>query len=118
MKRLYNLLSWFLLSIVGISNADAQCYTQDTRLETTADIVGQQVLLYASTSDGFMNGTKLMPNIATESCVYEFEAVGRQVDGYELYRLKQVSSGKYVKDATDRLKSSSSLQQKPAKPSK
>ncbi len=99
MKRFYKLLSLFLLSIVGISNADAQCYTQDTRLETTADIVGQQVLLYASTSDGFMNGTKLMPYIATESCVYEFEAVGRQVDGYELYRLKQVSSGKYVKDA-------------------
>ena len=102
MKRLYNLLSWFLLSIVGISNADAQYYTEGTRLEKTADIVGQQVLLSPGTSGdtGFMDVTKkIVCYPATESCVYEFEAVGRQVDGYELYRLKQVSSGKYVKDA-------------------
>ncbi len=106
MKRFYKLLSLFLLSIVGITNAVAQLYKKGTRLETTEDVVGQQVLLYAPQPFcGFMNGTENLSNVTelcpfvNESWIYEFEAVGRQVDGYELYRLKQVSSGKYVKDA-------------------
>ena len=110
MKRFYKLLSLFLLSIVGITNAVAQLYKKGTRLETTEDVVGQQVLLYAPQpfwyqTPGFMNGTENLSNVTelcpfvNESWIYEFEAVGRQVDGYELYRLKQVSSGKYVKDA-------------------
>ncbi len=104
MKRFYNLLSLFLLSIVGITSAVAQDYKKGTLLETTDEVVGQQVLLYApgTSSDhpaGFMNGTNVLCEIVSDSCIYVFEAVGRQVDGYDLYRLKQVSSGKYVKDA-------------------
>ena len=103
MKRLYNLLSWFLLSLVGITSAVAQDYKKGTRLETTEDVVGQQVLLYApGTSSnhpaGFMNGTNVLCETVSDSCIYVFEAVGRQVDGNDLYRLKQVGSGKYVKD--------------------
>ena len=104
MKRFYNLLSLFLLSIVGITSAVAQDYKKGTLLETTDEVVGKQVLLYApGTSDdhpaGFMNGTNELCEIVSDSCIYVFEAVGRQVDGYDLYRLKQVGSGKYVKDA-------------------
>lgn len=104
MKRFYNLLSLFLLSIVGITSAVAQDYKKGTLLETTDEVVGQQVLLYApgTSTDhpaGFMNGTNALCEIVSDSCIYVFEAVGRQVDGYDLYRLKQVGSGKYVKDA-------------------
>ena len=104
MKRFYNLLSLFLLSLVGITSAVAQDYKKGTLLETTDEVVGQQVLLYApgTSSDhpaGFMNGTNALCEIVSDSCIYVFEAVGRQVDGYDLYRLKQVGSGKYVKDA-------------------
>lgn len=104
MKRFYKFLSLFLLSLVGITSAVAQDYKKGTLLETTEQVVSQRVVLWSpgTSSDhpaGFMNGKNVLCEILTDSCIYEFEAVGTQVDGHDLYRLKQVASGLYVKDA-------------------
>lgn len=104
MKRFYKFLSLFLLSLVGITSAVAQDYKKGTLLTTTEQVVSQRVVLWSpGTSDdhpaGFMNGKNVLCEILTDSCIYEFEAVGTQVDGHDLYRLKQVASGLYVKDA-------------------
>lgn len=103
MKKVYNILSLLLLSIIGVNSAVAQSYDQGDLLTSTDEIVGQQVVLYfpgTSFDPGYMCGTQKSTTITSE-CVYEFEATGGQADGYDLYYLKQVSTGKYLADFDD-----------------
>lgn len=104
MKRFYNLLSFFLLSLVGITNAVAQDYGQGKLLETPEQIVGKDVLLYepGTSSDhpaGYLNGSAKWTNTISDACIYNFIQLEKQSeDGHPLYLLQQKSTGKYVKD--------------------
>lgn len=104
MKRFYNLLSFFLLSLVGITNAVAQDYGQGKLLETPEQIVGKDVLLYepGTSSDhpsGYLNGSAKWTNTISDACIYNFIKLEKQsADGHPLYLLQQKSTGKYVKD--------------------
>ena len=104
MKRFYNLLSFFLLSLVGITNAVAQDYGQGKLLETPEQIVGKDVLLYepGTSSDhpaGYLNGSAKWTNTISDACIYNFIKLEKQSeDGHPLYLLQQKSTKKYVKD--------------------
>lgn len=104
MKRFYNLLSFFLLSLVGITNAVAQDYGQGALLETPEQIVGKDVLLYepGTSSDhpsGYLNGSAKWTNTISDACIYNFIKLDKQSeDGHPLYLLQQKSTGKYVMD--------------------
>lgn len=104
MKRFYNLLSFFLLSLVGITNAVAQDYGQGALLETPEQIVGKDVLLYepGTSSDhpaGYLNGSAKWTNTISDACIYNFIKLEKQSeDGHPLYLLQQKSTKKYVKD--------------------
>lgn len=104
MKRFYNLLSLFLLSLVGITNAAAQGYADGDLLTSMDQIVGKNVHLLAphTASDGirgYMCGLENFKTSLTDDCLYQFEEVaGETADGYKVYRLKQVSTGLYIKD--------------------
>ena len=105
MKRFYNFLSLLLLSLVGVTTAVAQDYKRGELYTDVSDFAGQPVVLYAPGTSGdhpagYMNGKNTLSTQITDSCFYVFEAIdGKTVDGEQLYRLKQVSSGLYVKDA-------------------
>lgn len=106
MKRFYNFLSLLLLSLVGVTTAVAQDYKRGELYTDLADFEGQTVVLYAPGTSGdhpagYMNGKNTLSTQITDSCFYVFEAIDGKttVDGEQLYRLKQVSSGLYVKDA-------------------
>lgn len=107
MKRFYNLLSFFLLSLVGITNAVAQDYGQGKLLETPEQIVGKDVLLYepGTSSDhpaGYLNGSAKWTNTISDACIYNFIKLEKQSeDGHPLYLLQQKSTGKYVKDPAE-----------------
>lgn len=105
MKRFYNFLSLLLLSLVGVTTAVAQDYKRGELYTEVSDFEGKTVVLYAPGTSGdhpagYMNGKNTLSTQITDSCFYVFEAIdGKTVDGEQLYRLKQVSSGLYVKDA-------------------
>lgn len=104
MKRFYNLLSFFLLSLVGITNAVAQDYGQGALIKTPDGIVNKDVLLYEpGTSDdhpaGYLNGSAKWTNTISDACIYNFIKLDKQsADGHPLYLLQQKSTGKYVMD--------------------
>lgn len=103
MKRFYNFLSLFLLSLVGTASAVAQGFTQGDLLTSMDDIAGQQVIIASNHTGsdgttGFMNGANDFISTPNDDCLYEFEATGNTADGYATYRLKQVSTGQYLKD--------------------
>ena len=103
MKRFYNyFLSLFLLMAVGISGAMAQAYREGNLLETVEAVTSQDILLNGT---GNMGGGKYLcgqgySSTVTKDCRYRLEQVSGQVDGLNLYVLKQVSTGLYVKDYT------------------
>ena len=101
MKRFYNyFLSLFLLMAVGISGAMAQAYREGNLLETVEAVTSQDILLNGT---GNMGGGQYLcgqgySSTVTKDCRYRLEQVSGQVDGLNLYVLKQVSTGLYVKD--------------------
>lgn len=105
MKRFTQLLSLFLLSLVGITTAVAQDFTQGTLLTTTAEVVGQKVCLWApgTSTDhpaGYLVGTtqlKASTNYVPNEGIFQFVAVGEQAGGNDLYYLQQVETGLYIK---------------------
>ena len=109
MKRFYNyFLSLFLLAIAGITSAVAQGFQQGELLTSMDQIVGKQVLIFANggiTSDapsGFLQGSgNLAEQSTSKNCLFVFEATGKQTanGGHDTYRLKQVATGLYLKDA-------------------
>ena len=103
MKRFYNyFLSLFLLMAVGISGAMAQAYREGNLLETVEAVTSQDILLNGTGNIGggqYLCGQGYSSTV-TKDCRYRLEQVSGQVDGLNLYVLKQVSTGLYVKDYT------------------
>ena len=92
----------FLLMAVGISGAMAQAYREGNLLETVEAVTSQDILLNGT---GNMGGGQYLcgqgySSTVTKDCRYRLEQVSGQVDGLNLYVLKQVSTGLYVKDYT------------------
>ena len=75
-------------------------YDQGELLETEEAITSQNVLFYAQGyhGTGFMNGTGEFAQAISKACLYRLEATGESVDGHNIYLIKQVSTGLYVKD--------------------
>lgn len=80
----------------------AQAYREGALLETVEAVTSQDILLNGT---GNMGGGKYLcgqgySSTVTKDCRYRLEQVSGQVDGLNLYVLKQVSTGLYVKDYT------------------
>lgn len=80
----------------------AQAYREGTLLETVEAVTSQDILLNGT---GNMGGGQYLcgqgySSTVTKDCRYRLEQVSGQVDGLNLYVLKQVSTGLYVKDYT------------------
>lgn len=105
MKRLYSFLSLLLMFFVGATTVSAQEFSKGTLLTTTAEVAAQsRVLVYSPGTSGdhpsgYLCGTSKYLSAPGQDCLFVIEAVGRQSeDGYDLYRLKQNSTGLYFKD--------------------
>ncbi len=80
----------------------AQAYRDGNLLETVEAVTSQDILLNGT---GNMGGGQYLcgqgySSTVTKDCRYRLEQVSGQVDGLNLYVLKQVSTGLYVKDYT------------------
>ena len=80
----------------------AQAYGEGNLLETVEAVTSQDILLNGT---GNMGGGQYLcgqgySSTVTKDCRYRLEQVSGQVDGLNLYVLKQVSTGLYVKDYT------------------
>ena len=80
----------------------AQAYREGKLLETVEAVTSQDILLNGT---GNMGGGQYLcgqgySSTVTKDCRYRLEQVSGQVDGLNLYVLKQVSTGLYVKDYT------------------
>lgn len=80
----------------------AQAYREGALLETVEAVTSQDILLNGT---GNMGGGQYLcgqgySSSVTKDCRYRLEQVSGQVDGLNLYVLKQVSTGLYVKDYT------------------
>ena len=80
----------------------AQAYREGNLLETVEAVTSQEILLNGT---GNMGGGQYLcgqgySSTVTKDCRYRLEQVSGQVDGLNLYVLKQVSTGLYVKDYT------------------
>lgn len=80
----------------------AQAYRGGNLLETVEAVTSQDILLNGT---GNMGGGQYLcgqgySSTVTKDCRYRLEQVSGQVDGLNLYVLKQVSTGLYVKDYT------------------
>lgn len=75
-------------------------YDQGDLLETEEAITSQNVLLYSQGQHGtgYLNGTGAFAQTISKTCLYRFEATGESVEGHNIYLIKQVSTGLYVKD--------------------
>lgn len=80
----------------------AQAYREGNLLKTVEAVTSQDILLNGT---GNMGGGQYLcgqgySSTVTKDCRYRLEQVSGQVDGLNLYVLKQVSTGLYVKDYT------------------
>lgn len=75
-------------------------YDQGVLLETEEAITSQNVLLYSQGKHGtgYLNGTGAFAQTIGKTCLYRFEATGESVEGHNIYLIKQVLTGLYVKD--------------------
>lgn len=75
-------------------------YDQGDLLETEEAITSQNVLFYSQGGygTGYLNGTGAFAQAISKTCLYRLEATGESVDGHNIYLIKQVSTGLYVKD--------------------
>ena len=100
MKKFSYFLSLLLFFVAGVANVQAQYYEPGYELENMDQIVGKPVFVRTNTqeTDTYMCGTKGTTTVS-DDCLMMFEEVeGPQADGHKCYRLKQVSTGKYIKD--------------------
>lgn len=100
MKKYSYFLSLLLFFVAGVANVQAQYYEPGFELDDMDQIVGKKVFVKTNTqeTDTYMCGTKGSTRV-TDDCLMIFEEVdGLQADGHKCYRLKQVSTGKYIKD--------------------
>ncbi len=100
MKKYSYFLSLLLFFVAGVANVQAQYYEPGSELVDMGQIAGKPVFVRTNTqeTDTYMCGTKGTTTVS-DDCLMMFEEVeGLKVDGYQCYRLKQVSTGKYIKD--------------------
>ena len=100
MKKFSYFLSLLLFFVAGVANVQAQYYEPGSELDNMDQIAGKPVFVRTNTqeTDTYMCGTKGTTTVS-DDCLMMFEEVeGLKVDGYQCYRLKQVSTGKYIKD--------------------
>lgn len=100
MKKYSYFLSLLLFFVAGVANVQAQYYEPGSELDDMDQIVGKKVFVKTNTqqTDTYMCGTKGTTTVS-DDCLMMFEEVeGLQADGHKCYRLKQVSTGKYIKD--------------------
>ena len=100
MKKFSYFLSLLLFFVAGVANVQAQYYEPGNELDNMDQIVGKQVFVRTNTqeTDTYMCGTKGATRV-TDDCLMMFEEVeGVKADDHKCYRLKQVSTGKYIKD--------------------
>ena len=100
MKKYSYFLSLLLFFVAGVANVQAQYYEPGYELDDMDQIVGKKVFVKTNTqeTDTYMCGTKGSTRV-TDDCLMMFEEVdGLKADGHKCYRLKQVSTGKYIKD--------------------
>ena len=100
MKKYSYFLSLLLFFVAGVANVQAQYYEPGYELDNMDQIVGNPVFVRTNTQEAetYMCGTKGATRV-TDDCLMMFEEVeGLQADGHKCYRLKQVSTGKYIKD--------------------
>ena len=100
MKKYSYFLSLLLFFVAGVANVQAQYYEPGYELDNMDQIAGKPVFVRTNTqeTDTYMCGTKGTTTVS-DDCLMMFEEVeGLQADGHKCYRLKQVSTGKYIKD--------------------
>ena len=100
MKKFSYFLSLLLFFVAGVANVQAQYYEPGYELDDMDQIVGKKVFVKTNTqeTDTYMCGTKGTTTVS-DDCLMMFEEVeGLKADGHKCYRLKQVSTGKYIKD--------------------
>ena len=100
MKKFSYFLSLLLFFVAGVANVQAQYYEPGSELDNMDQIVGKPVFVRTNTqeTDTYMCGTKGTTTVS-DDCLMMFEEVeGLPADGHKCYRLKQVSTGKYIKD--------------------
>lgn len=101
MKRFYSLLSFVLLSLFGLSSAYAQTYQQGELIKTVDELTSQNFCLYSTGQygEGYLAGTGAYTSTLGDDGIFTLEATGEtSADGYPLYLLKQVNTGKYFED--------------------
>lgn len=96
MKKLNHFLSFFLLLLIGgVGSVQAQNWQSDKVVTTI--VPGQNVcLIPQSATDRFLAGGQGVSTL-TDDAVYTFEEAGTDDEGNTLYRLKQNTTGKYLK---------------------
>ena len=100
MKKFSYFLSLLLFFVAGVANVQAQYYEPGSELDNMDQIAGKPVFVRTNTqvTDTYMCGTKGTTTVS-DDCLMMFEEVeGLKADGHKCYRLKQVSTGKYIKD--------------------
>lgn len=100
MKKFSYFLSLLLFFVAGVANVQAQYYEPGSELDNMDQIVGKSVFVRTNTqeTDTYMCGTKGTTTVS-DDCLMMFEEVeDLKADGHKCYRLKQVSTGKYIKD--------------------
>lgn len=100
MKKFSYFLSLLLFFVAGVANVQAQYYEPGYELDNMDQIVGKPVFVRTNTQETntYMCGTKGTTTVS-DDCLMMFEEVeGLQADGHKCYRLKQVSTDKYIKD--------------------
>ena len=100
MKKYSYFLSLLLFLVAGVANVQAQYYEPGNELDNMDQIVGKKVFVRTNTQEAetYMCGTKGATRV-TDDCLMMFEEVeGVKADDHKCYRLKQVSTGKYIKD--------------------
>ena len=100
MKKFSYFLSLLLFFVAGVANVQAQYYEPGYELDDMDQIVGKKVFVKTNTqeTDTYMCGTKGTTTVSDDCLMMFEEADGHTVNGYKCYRLKQVSTGKYIKD--------------------
>lgn len=100
MKKFSYFLSLLLFFIAGVANVQAQYYEPGYELDNMDQIVGKPVFVRTNTQETntYMCGTKGTTTVSDDCLMMFEEADGLTADGHKCYRLKQVSTGKYIKD--------------------
>ena len=100
MEKFSYFLSLLLFFVAGVANVQAQYYEPGYELDNMDQIAGKPVFVRTNTqeTDTYMCGTKGTTTVSDDCLMMFEEADGITVEGHKCYRLKQVSTGKYIKD--------------------